>query len=315
MMKQDDTAIHLRAWHANVGALVADAASMGFHWLYDQSRIAEFANNAPEFHTPCKEEYADKGYFAHANKKPGDLTQYGAQMLALLDSLTEHGEYVESEYIESYRHWFDFGGKWQGYVDAPTKKTLINIHQLEAKGLPFIAVGADDKQNPALSKLPPIVTRYYQEEELLDWVETSVRVTNNNDVAVEYAKGIAVMLRWALLGHEPKECLKVAHRLGGRVAKDIDTVLIMRQSSSREVAQKVGMHCDLDVSFILICHLLFHATNYKQSIRENIYCGGDSSGRAIALGAILGASYQGGSKAIPSDWIEKTDLPQNVFGL
>ena len=30
------------------GALVADAAAMGLHWLYDQDRIAEAAGDAPE---------------------------------------------------------------------------------------------------------------------------------------------------------------------------------------------------------------------------------------------------------------------------
>ncbi len=314
-MKLDNTAIHLRAWHANVGALVADAASLGFHWLYDQKTIKELAPTNPEFHKPSEQDYADKGYFAHGNKRVGESTQYGAQMLALLDSLTDCGEYRELDYIESFRRWFDFGGKWQGYVDGPTKQTLLNIHQLEAQSLPFVAVGADDTQNPALSKLPPLVTRYYQEDELLDWVETAVRVTNNNDEAVEYAQGVAVMLKQALLGGEPKECLKAAHRMGGRISEAIDQALALRQSSSQEVAEKVGMHCQLNVSFVVICHLLLHATSFEQAVRDNIYCGGDSSGRAIALGAILGACYQGTTRAIPTDWITQTDLPSNVFGL
>ncbi|ORT52461.1 hypothetical protein ST37_01380 (plasmid) [Vibrio sp. qd031] len=314
-MKQDDTAIHLRAWHAIVGALVADAACMGFHFLNDQQKIVDLANDAPEFYPSTVDDYASTNQFVHNGKQSGDLTHYGAQMLSLIDSLVQKGRYVESAYISSYRRWFDFGGQWQGFIDQATKQTLMKIHHLEDNDLPFIGVGANSATNLALTVLPPIVTRYYQEEELLDWVETAVRVTNNNDIAVEYAKGVAVMLRCALLGYDPKECLKVAHRLGGLVAKDIDKVLIMRQSSSREVAVKVGSGSQLSSSFVVICHLMFHAKTYQQAIRENIYCGGDSSGRAIALGAILAACYQGTDKALPTEWIEKTDIPQNAFAL
>ena len=41
-----------RARAAMMGAAVADAATMGFHWLYDQERIAELAGDAPEFRAP-----------------------------------------------------------------------------------------------------------------------------------------------------------------------------------------------------------------------------------------------------------------------
>jgi Zn-dependent M32 family carboxypeptidase len=41
-----------RAKNTVLGALVADASSMGFHWLYSQSRFAELAPSDPEFRDP-----------------------------------------------------------------------------------------------------------------------------------------------------------------------------------------------------------------------------------------------------------------------
>ena len=71
-----------------IGALVADAASMGLHWLYDQERIREVAPEAPEFRAPDPVNYEDApGYFAHAKLKTGDQTQYGAQLTVLLNAL------------------------------------------------------------------------------------------------------------------------------------------------------------------------------------------------------------------------------------
>ena len=82
-MKQDDTAIHLRAWHANVGALVADAACLGFHFLNDQQKIVDLAKDAPEFYPSTVDDYASTSQFVHNGKQSGDLTHYGAQMLSL----------------------------------------------------------------------------------------------------------------------------------------------------------------------------------------------------------------------------------------
>ena len=41
-----------RAKNAILGALVADAAALGLHWIYDQDRVREVAGNTPEFREP-----------------------------------------------------------------------------------------------------------------------------------------------------------------------------------------------------------------------------------------------------------------------
>ena len=76
---------------AIIGAAVADAASMGFHWLYDQSRILTLAPSTPEFRQPNKCDYeGTSGYFAHAQKKTGDLSQYGEQHVTMLSALAQN---------------------------------------------------------------------------------------------------------------------------------------------------------------------------------------------------------------------------------
>ena len=42
------TSVNTRARNLVLGALVADAAAMGLHWLYDQDRIAAVAPKTPE---------------------------------------------------------------------------------------------------------------------------------------------------------------------------------------------------------------------------------------------------------------------------
>ena len=153
-----------RALNSVIGALVADAASMGFHWLYDQVAIKTLSNGTPEFHAANEKDYIDKGYYAHHGKKPGDYSQYGAQMIAMLDAIAKQGRYDETNYIQAFRDWFDLGGMWCGYIDKPTKLTILNIHALEAQEKPLHQVGADDTQNPAISKLPPLLAIHHRDK-------------------------------------------------------------------------------------------------------------------------------------------------------
>ena len=70
-MKND---IEKRIKGAVWGALVADAASLGLHWLYDQKRIREVAPESPEFRSPNPADYEGvTGYYAHGRKQVGDL--------------------------------------------------------------------------------------------------------------------------------------------------------------------------------------------------------------------------------------------------
>ena len=130
-----------------------------------------------------------------------------------LQALCGHGGYDELAYIQSFQHWFDFGGCWQGYVDHPTKDTLLNLHRRKANDEAPNACGADDTQNPALTKLPPLLAAHYQDPDLMTNVVSAVRVTNNNDTAVAYAKAAALMLQSAITGSSPKECVKGANLL------------------------------------------------------------------------------------------------------
>lgn len=87
----------------------------------------------------------------------------------------------------------------------------------------------------------------------------------------------------------------------------------MSGRSATSVAESVGKHCGLDASFVVICHLLMNSESYETTMRENIYCGVDSSGRAIPLGAIIGASYYDTPMSIPNHWMDKTALPRRLL--
>jgi hypothetical protein len=122
---------------ALAGGWVADAASLGLHWLYDSGRIQEVGGNTPEF-LPPKAEYYTKGfgYFAHAGKQPGDVSHYGAATGVLTDSLlASEGKLDIRDYQRRFRACFGPGGDWRGFIDNPTRITLENLTTIEHRAI------------------------------------------------------------------------------------------------------------------------------------------------------------------------------------
>ncbi|XKH02317.1 ADP-ribosylglycohydrolase family protein [Marinobacter nauticus] len=118
---------------ALAGGWVADAASLGLHWLYNSERIREVGGDQPEF-LPPKAEYfkGGLGYFAHEGKQVGDISHYGAATAVLTDSLLANDGCLDiRDYQRRFRSYFGPGGTWQGYIDNPTRVTLNNLDTIE----------------------------------------------------------------------------------------------------------------------------------------------------------------------------------------
>ncbi|MGM0951498.1 MAG: ADP-ribosylglycohydrolase family protein [Pseudomonadota bacterium] len=123
--------------NALAGGWVADAASLGLHWLYNSQSILEVGGPAPEF-LPPKASYfkGGFGYFAHGGKRSGDVSHYGAATGVLTDSLlASDGKLDIRDYQRRFRSFFGPGGHWQGYIDNPTRVTLNNLSTIEQNAI------------------------------------------------------------------------------------------------------------------------------------------------------------------------------------
>lgn len=309
-----------RARGALLGALVADAASMGLHWLYDQARIAAVAGDAPEFRAPNAADYQGPekplGYFAHGGKRPGEPSHYGAQMLAMATSLARTGGYDAADYAAAFREWFGYGGRWTGYIDRPTRATLDAMAAAEAAERPLTACGADDAQLPAVSKLPPLVVRHFGDADLGAKVESAVRLTNDRDDSVAWGRAVAAMIGAGLSGAAPGEAVEAARGVDPKTDGQIDAALAMRGKSVEEVAAAFALHCQLEVAFPVIVHAVATAENYAEAVRANIRAGGDNCGRSIPVGAVLGACFAGDpARGVPAEWLARVAPPGELVAL
>lgn len=114
-----------------LGALVADAATMGLHWVYDQGHLLKIAPDKPEFTAPDASSYVGvPGYFAHATRSTGMQSQYGEQAMVMLRTLARGGNGAE-DFEEDFRAHFGYGGAYVGYIDHATRDTLDNLRRYE----------------------------------------------------------------------------------------------------------------------------------------------------------------------------------------
>ena len=275
---------------AILGALVADSAALGLHWLYDPVRIAEIeATRGLVFLQPEADNYAGaKGYFAHGGRSPGDSTGYGEVCLLMLEHLAKHGTFNRTGYQTEYRAHFGPGATFTGYIDSPTRLTLRTLLSLEPAEFPA-ASGADDDQHPALAALPALVATHAGTlEELMARVEEVVRVTNNNVKAVTAAQCSAAALFEVLHGMPIAQALANALPFAGNTLGPLlEEALAIPTLDSVGVAKHFGMACHVAEGLPVIFHIARHATDYRIAIESNIRAGGDNCGRSIMLGAMV----------------------------
>ena len=153
-----------RAVAAIMGGLVADAATLGLHWLYDPDRLAQIcAGRDVAFLRPDAANYdGAKGVFVHHGKQAGDLSQYGTTAsLALAALADEGGKEAPARFAQLFQTTFGPGGTWTGYIDRPTRGALERMAASEQ------ITGIDDDQMPALSTIAAI-TAAGREEQLLE---------------------------------------------------------------------------------------------------------------------------------------------------
>jgi len=168
---------------ALAGGWVADAASLGLHWLYNSPRILEVGGKAPEFLPPKADYFSGVfGYFAHEGKRSGDISHYGAATGVLMDSLlASDGQLDIRDYQRRFRSFFGPGGQWCGFLDNPTRITLNNLNAIEQnaidQALATTKVDLTDEQKRVLVQKVLPYTRRLTGDQLAEPVRRAIDLT------------------------------------------------------------------------------------------------------------------------------------------
>lgn len=308
-----------------LGVLVADAAALGLHWMYDLERlhkvIAKNSDQASSFIDPVADHYAGKvGYFAHAGKQAGEQSHYGEAYLLNLGHMVTEGEYQVRKFQQEFIATFGPGGTYSGYIDKPTGITLKNLQNIDFSNdanRNTEATGADDDQIPALTPVAALCAYGLKKESSDTVLETAIRLTNNNNLAVSCGLYFSRILMAVLTGASISDAFSKAAAFIPELIKDsMENALNMEPGELDAVAGIFGQSCGLKNTMPLSAYILKNSHSFKEATELNILAGGDSCGRAIMVGAIAGAHYGiGSAKGIPYSWLLRLKRHEDISAL
>lgn len=279
--------LNMKTQNAYHGALVADAATMGLHWLYDQDQIALIETTGSLlFRHPDSAHYADKrGAFVHEARRAGQLSHYG-ESARIAGALALEGQYTVAAHRQVFMDTFGPCGSFHGYADRPTKHLIARM-LLDGDELNDPS-GMDDNQMPGVCPVPGLFAADVGLSQTLD----AVRVITVNTDVLHSAEAVYSVLSQLAQGIELKTALvTAAEAVDGKLGELMRQALDARTYEPLGAAQQFGLACYVEHAMPVTWHLLNHATDFESTVRDNIRCGGDSCGRAMAIGSIAGLAF------------------------
>ncbi|MEP2892704.1 ADP-ribosylglycohydrolase family protein [Tateyamaria sp.] len=291
-----------------LGALVADAACLGLHWIYNVDRVAAVTarQNGQCAFTPVEaRNFEGVKTFAHKDRENGMFTQIGEVLHLAIKSMNANGGTFDvPAYQSAFTAFFGAGGPFVGFMDRPTQGALANI------AADVNPSGIDDNQTPALARLPAILVGYQGQDQLPDMIKTAMEVTNINDEATAFSNVFADLATRVMNGEALDDALVAAANGADDIAKaDLLNALNTTEDDTVVFAGLnglMGRACYLSAASPVVFHILARSSSYQEAIERNILAAGDTAGRAIMLGAIMGRVHGVATPTgVPLSWVLK----------
>lgn len=299
-----------------LGMLVADAASLGLHWLYDRRRIAQVIQRQGRcvFLTPDPADYqgAD-GCFAYPDKRAGDLSGYGETALLAAEVLAAEGGWSSHAYRLAFVRHFGAGGRYRGYIDRPTRVLLATL-QGPVESWPADS-GCDDEQNPALATIPGLCARYTELTELKSQARVATAVSHRLPEVQRASQALAHSLNLLLRGAPLAQALQALTDGLPEEWQASAKAACEGRPGLNELAEQWGCGCSLRESLPVSLALIRRADSYARAVTDNILLGGDSCGRSLLVGTLAAAHWGMGEKGIPVGWLLRLNDHQRIARL
>lgn len=294
-----------RAIAAVEGGFVADAATMGLHWIYDDKKIESLVKDStcPEFFTPpsCP-------YYQYES---GAFSPYADEIFPLLTSVSARGDFKPEAFADvSYQYASTYKGRLNGVMKEFVKKVDAG------EKYPNLATESDDGHG--VIKTPVLLAKYISRDldSYLKAVLDATRVHQKHQLAEEAAVAAAVILWKVANGASIHEAIKTAQE-DAHVSASLRDIIgaVVRLAESKEAPSAkaamatFGKSCPLPGSFQGALYVLLTASNYAEGVRANIVAGGDNCSRGIFIGACFAAQNP---DSIPTEWTLKTTLHAKV---
>jgi ADP-ribosylglycohydrolase len=275
-----------------LASLAADSLALGAHWIYNTRVIDKKFGRVEHFIKPERPTY-------HPTKDRGEFTHYGDQTMILLESVAECDGFNLTNFSERWQRLFD---NYDGYVDGATKGTLENL----AAGKSPAEAGSGSDDLAGASRIASLVYVYQNDlQELIDGARDQTAFTHNNPPVIQSAVFFASIAHHILAGTAPIAAIEQAQKdefHSDPFNEWIQMGLKSTEQDSRQAILDLGQMCEIPAAFPGVVHLIAKYENdLKAALVENVMAGGDSAGRGLLVGLVLGAHL--GMEAIPLEWL------------
>ena len=270
-----------------LSSLVADAYSLGAHWIYDEKQLESLDINWQELN--------DAKSIWHKDKVAGDFTHYGDQTLWLYQFVQGEETFDLDSYIDFWKSKMDI---YNGYIDGATRETLENIE----KGI--IPTGSNSTDLSVIGRIAPLLLVSNSKEEFLENVEEFVTCTHNSNEAIVSSKFFASLLLEVLSGKGIEEAiLGLKESFDTKIQAYIFSGIASKTDDTFDSIRGFGPACGIEGGFEGVIHLLCKYNNLKDMLICNARAGGDSSARAMLATIIFMAQENKKMSQIPASWL------------
>ncbi|MFA8300495.1 MAG: ADP-ribosylglycohydrolase family protein [Hyphomicrobiales bacterium] len=276
---------------AVLASFIGDALSLGVHWIYDTRIIEKEFGDITGYTSPLPNSY-------HPTKSTGQLTHYGDQELALLESLSCHKTFYIDKFIED---WTAKLNEYSGYRDHATKITLRNINQ----GIKFPYVGSQSNELGGVCRIPPLFLLAIDNDKILEMALEQTQFTHNSPVLLKVCSFIVELCFAVISGSSILEGIETVKKK--KEYKDIlelvDKAVKSKGKRTRTEIKRFGQMCSVRNAFPSLIHLLVsYEDDPKAGLIENLKAGGDSAARSILYSFIMGLKH--GIGWMDEQWIK-----------
>ena len=275
-----------------LASFVADALALGVHWVYNTNVIDKKWGRVEEYIKPERPTF-------HPSKDIGDFTHYGDQTLLLLNSVAADSGFNIIDFADK---WRQFSKSYEGYIDGATKATLENIKA----GKQPTGAGSDSDDFAGAARIAPLVYNYRDDiTKLMDSARAQAAVTHNHQEVIDTAAFFGSVAINVLKGKRPLNAIQLT--LQERFNREpystwVEDGIKSAEKDTRQAMLDLGQMCEIQAAFPCVIHLIAkYEDNLKEGLVENAMAGGDSAGRGLTVGMVLGAHL--GIDAIPPKWL------------
>lgn len=279
---------------------VADALSLGSHWVYNTRVIDKKFGRPDAFEAPLTSYHKGKG--------PGDFTHYGDQTLLLLEASSRMPGFDLPDWAQTWKRFFD---DYEGYFDGATKTTLERM----GAGEGATTCGSDSDDLAGAARIAPLIYAYgEQPEALAAAVNSATALTHNNAQVMEAALFISRATTRILAGAAPLGALEQTLAADGyseNLSTAFEDGVGSKAGDTRQVIADFGQMCSVEAALPGVFHLVAkYEGDLTEALVQNVMAGGDSAARGMLVATLLGAHT--GMAGVLGRWVEELNAKARI---